>query len=150
MDAAAAAHGAHNAALNLLEHLHCMHVADCVCNGNPRQVADACIREPHYCMKASAATIAAQPARSTALWRLWVSPFWWLQIPAGTNAAGAAVKGSTPQTSAADLAALECPLIGHAIECRLCAEDPCHGLTPARHAAPCSDFHPRSGLVMAS
>eukprot|EP00892_Ulva_mutabilis_P009832 jgi/Ulvmu1/7220/UM035_0006.1 len=54
-----------------------------------------------------------------------------LKISAGINASGAEVKASTPQSAASSLAELQCTQQGHAIECRLCAEDPCHGLTPA-------------------
>ena len=44
---------------------------------------------------------------------------------------GEGVKASTPEQAAQALREYECSMHGHAIECRLCAEDPCHSLTPS-------------------
>ena len=46
-------------------------------------------------------------------------------------AAAEGVAASTPEQAAQSLRAYECHMQGHAIECRLCAEDPCHSLTPS-------------------
>ena len=58
-----------------------------------------------------------------------------MQIPATTLPGGAAVEASTPGSAKEALRAFKLKLTGHAIECRLCAEDPCNDLGPARCAA---------------
>lgn len=57
-----------------------------------------------------------------------------MQIKEGTAEGGTPIAASTPQSARQDLKAFELSMSGHAIECRLCAEDPCHDLCPARCA----------------
>ena len=57
-----------------------------------------------------------------------------MQIPEGQLPDGTKVEASTPASFKTGLKDFKLQLSGHAIECRMCAEDPCHDLCPARCA----------------
>jgi biotin carboxylase len=60
-----------------------------------------------------------------------------LQIPASNHSDGSPVRASSPQAMKDELKEYKLTMTGHAIECRLCAEDPCNDLLPARCSPLC-------------